>query len=209
MIALFLALDSASALSLPEVETSLIAYATEECEAEQVEVKWLGLSPGLPGGPDAVFHWTGSPCQSRPSLKLTVVENQSPVGVWRFRPALSVWIKVPVAAEAVPVGGLVRFDSGLALIQNVQGEVVTEGSWVARVAIQKGEPLTRRSLRVQPDILKGTRVRIEAQHGALSVSADGKLMEDAFIGKPVRVLNLATRTTQSGRLVASDRVVLN
>jgi len=209
MIALFLALNSASALSLPEVETSLIAYATEECEAQQVEVKWLGLSPDLPGGSDSVFHWSGSPCHSRPTLKLTVVENELPVGVWRFRPALNVWIEVPVAAEAIPVGSLVKAAPGVALIQNIQGQVVSDGAWIARVALRKGEPLTQRKLRVQPDIPKGSRVRIEAQHGALSVSADGKLMEDAFIGKPVRVLNLATRTTQRGRLVASDRVVLN
>jgi hypothetical protein len=209
MIALFLALNSASALPLPEVEASLIAYATKKCDAERVEVNWLGLLAELPGGPDSVFHWAGSPCQSRPALKLTAVENGVPVGVWRFRPSLNVWINVPVAAVNAFVGDLVQFEPGVVLVQDAQGELATEGSWVARVAIEKGEVLTQRKLSLRPDRLKGTRVRIETQYGSLSVSADGKLMEDAFFGKAVRVLNLATRTTQKGRLLTNGRVVLN
>jgi flagella basal body P-ring formation protein FlgA len=209
MMGFLLALGSASALSLPEVEASLVAYATSFCSAEKVDVKWLGLGAALPGGPKASFHWLGSPCQSRPKLKLTVVENGVPVGVWHFRPALDVWINVPVAAESVSAGEAVTSEEGLVRIQDVQGDLAGDGVWVARVSLKKGEALTRRVLKIQPDSVKGSRVRIETRQGPLTVSADGRLMEDAFVGKSVRVLNLATKSTQKGRLVALNRVVLN
>jgi len=209
MIGVLLVLGSASALSLPEVEASLVAYATASCSAEKVDVTWLGLRAELPGGSKASFHWSGSPCQSRPKLKLTAVENGVPVGVWHFRPALDVWINVPVAAQSASAGEPVKSEDGMVRIQDVQGDLAGEGVWIARVALEKGEALTRRVLRIRPDSAKGSRVRIESRQGPLTVSADGRLMEDAFVGKSVRVLNLATKSTQKGRFLALNRVVLN
>ena len=49
MIGLWLILNSASALSLPEVEAALVDYTLSECQAERVSVGWLGLSGQLPG----------------------------------------------------------------------------------------------------------------------------------------------------------------
>ena len=209
MTGLWLILSSASALSLPEVEAALVDYTRLECQAERVSVAWLGLSGELAGGDGAELRWSGSPCQSRPSLKLTAVEQGHPVGTWRFRPALDIWLEVPVAAEDFRIGDRVVTEEGLVRIQDVKGKPVGEGIWLARVAISAGEALTERVLRAMPDSPKGSRVRIESQHGLLTVAADGRLMEDAFFGKEVRVLNLATRNTQRGRLVASDRVLLN
>jgi hypothetical protein len=209
MIGFLLALGSASALSLVEVENSLVAYATKVCSAEKVEVTWLGLRTELVGGEHAKFHWSGSPCQSRPNLKLTAVEDGIPVSTWRFRPALDVWLNVPVSAQDTAIGEVVRAEAGLVRIQDIHGEFPGEGVWVARVGLEKGEPLIQRVLRHQPDTPKGARVRIESNHGPLTVSAEGRLMEDAFVGKPVRVLNLVTRVTHSGRLVAQNRVVLS
>ncbi len=209
MIGFLLALGSSSALSLSVVEASLVDYATSSCSAEKVDVIWLGLGADLPGGPEASFHWLGSPCQSRPKLKLTAVENGVPVGVWHFRPALDVWINVPVAAQSVSAGEAVKSEHGLVRIQDVQGDLAGDGVWLARVSLKKGEALTRRVLKAQPDSAKGSRVRIESRKGPLTVSADGRLMEDAFVGKSVRVLNLATKSTHKGRFVALNRVVLN
>lgn len=209
MISFLLALGSASALSLVEVENSLVEYATQACSAEKVEVSWLGLRADLAGGADAVYHWSGSPCQSRPNLKLTAVEDGIPVATWRFRPALNVWLSVPVSAQDTAIGEVVHAEPGLVRIQDLHGEFPGEGVWIARVGLEKGEPLTQRVLRHRPDSPKGARVRIESKHGSLTVSADGRLMEDAFFGKPVRVLNLVTRATHKGRLVAENRVVLN
>jgi len=209
MIGLWLILNSASALSLPEVEAALVEYTMAECQADSVSVGWLGLGGQLQGGDGADLRWSGSPCQSRPTLRLTVVEQGERVGSWQFRPALDIWITVPVASSDVVAGDLVPVESGLARVHEVRGETVGEGTWIAKVNLSKGEVLTTRVLRAQPDSPRGSRVRIEAKRGALTVAAEGRLMEDAFFGEEVRVLNLATRRSQKGRLVTLDTVQLN
>ena len=206
MIGVLLALNSASALSMPEVEASLEAYAKEACEASDVSVTWLGLSDSLPGTEDAQLHWSGNPCQSRPLLKLRAVEGHQLLGSWRMRPALDIWTVFPVATSDSSVGEVVSSRLEPVLLQNIRGVEVGEGTWVARVSLKEGEPLTDRVLRRRPDSDRGSVVRIEIIHGALSIGADGRLMEDAFVGDDVRVLNLATRSTHTGRLVAHNRV---
>ena len=206
MIVLLLGLTTASALSMPEVEASLEAYAKESCQASDVQVTWLGLSNMLPGGQNAELHWTGNPCQSRPLLKLKAVEGHQLLGSWRMRPALDIWKPFPVAASDAAVGELVSTRVEPVLLKEIRGQQVGEGTWVARVALSEGDPLTDRVLRRRPDSARGSVVRIEVRQGALTIAADGRLMEDAFVGEDVRVLNLATRSTQRGRLVAQSRV---
>ena len=208
MIAFLLALGSVSALSLPEVESSLADYATESCSAKKVDVSWLGLSESLPGDSGAKLLWSGDPCQSRPMLKLRAVEDGILIGSWRFRPALEIWKEVKVAANDAAQNEPVEAISGLARISEIQGAEVGEGSWIARTPIKAGQPLTDRVLKRSPDSDRGSMVRIEARIGSLVVGADGRLMEDAFIGEEVRVLNLATRSTQRGRFLANNRVAL-
>ena len=208
MIGLFLTLGAVSALSLPEVESSLVNYASQSCGAEKVEVSWLGLSDSLPGGSESKLIWSGDPCQSRPMLKLRAVEQGELVGSWRFRPALEIWKSVPVAAEDYRPDDPVRIETGLARLADIQGNPVGEGAWLARVPISSGDALTDRVLRRAPDSQRGSTVRVEARVGALVVGADGRLLEDAFLGEEVRVLNLATRSTQRGRFVVGNRVVL-
>jgi hypothetical protein len=208
MMSLFLTLGTVSALSLPEVESSLVDYAVQSCGAEKVEVSWLGLSASLPGASESKLIWSGNPCQSRPMLKLRAVEQGQLVGSWRFRPALDIWKKVPVAAADYAPDQKVDSVSGLVRLSDIQGNSVAEGAWLARVSISSGEALTDRVLRRAPDSVRGSSVRVEARAGALVVGADGKLLEDAFLGEEVRVLNLATRSTQRGRFTAGNRVVL-
>jgi hypothetical protein len=208
MIGLFLTLGTVSALSLPEVESSLVDYASEACGAEKVEVSWLGLSESLSGGSESKLIWSGDPCQSRPMLKLRAVEQGELIGSWRFRPALEIWKKTPVAADDYGPDQRVTFETGLVRLADIQGNPVGEGAWLSRVAISSGEALTDRVLRRAPDSERGSSVRVEARAGALVVGADGRLLEDAFLGEEVRVLNLATRSTQRGRFTSGNRVVL-
>ena len=175
MIGLFLTLGAVSALSLPEVESSLVNYASQSCGAEKVEVSWLGLSDSLPVAPESV-DLVRDPCQSRPMLKLRAVEQGELAGSWRFRPALEIWKSVPVAAEDYRPDDPVRIETGLARLADIQGNPVGEGAWPARVPISSGEALTDRVLRRAPDSQRGSTVRVEARVGALVVGADAEAL---------------------------------
>ena len=206
---LTLLFSTPTALDLQEAERSLASYAKVQCDAEKVSVSWLGLSDRLPGEAGMSFHWTGNPCQSKPVLRVRGVVNGARVGTWQVRPGLDIWKRVPVASSDTKKGHKVVPDQGLVLIQNVRGITVGQGNWVAAKDLEAGEPLTDRVVRLKPDSLKGSVVRVESTSGSLTVASDGRLMEDAFLNSEVRVLIFATRTMHTGRLVASNKVVLH
>ena len=206
---LVLFFSSPAALDLREAEASLTGYVQTQCDAEKVTVSWLGLSELLPGGEGVVFHWTGNPCQSKPVLRARAIENGTLVGTWRVRPGLEIWKRVPVASVDTSKGQKISSKQGLARIQDIRGTSIGQGSWVALKDVVAGEPLTDRVARVKPDSFKGSVVRVESTKGSLTVASDGRLMEDAFLDSDVRVLILATRTMHTGRLVASNKVVLH
>jgi len=205
---LTLLFGSTAGLDMQEAERSLTTYAKSQCDAEKVSVSWLGLSDRLPGKVGMSFHWTGNPCQSKPVLRVRGVENGTLIGTWRIRPGLDIWKQVPVAAADTQKNQKVVAEKGLVLVQDIRGIPVGQGNWVAAKDLEAGEPLTDRVVRLKPDSLKGSVVRVESSSGSLTVASDGRLMEDAFLNSDVRVLILATRTMHKGRLVASNKVIL-
>ena len=58
------------------------------------------------------------------------------------------------------------------------------------------------SVRTAPDARSGDDVTVLVESGALRIQAPGRLMEDATLGEPVRVSNLATGAVMTGALVS-------
>jgi len=79
----------------------------------------------------------------------------------------------------------------------VRGEPIDhpEG-YIATRNLSSGRPVTTSEVMKKPDALEGTSVLIVYSSGGLNVSTTGDLMEDAYIGKNVRVKN-----TSSGKIV--------
>ena len=186
------------------LEASLSHYVEQQCEAEQVDIEWMGLDPEmLPED----WHWKGDPCRSRPNLFLSVVDNHQLQRRMMVRPSLTIWVEVPVAAESTPMGQLVKTESGRIKIKDLVGDPVGE-AWRARVFIPKGTPVTTAVVAPIPDATNGSEIKLIVKVRSLVISAEGRLMEDASIGEDVRVRNHATGQVVSGVLRDSGTVVI-
>ena len=124
------------------------------------------------------------------------------------RPYITAWQTLPVAAAAVGAGEMVTAAQGRVSCVRLRGEqpVDPNKNWQARVDLDAGAPLTTARVRLMPDAVSGTTVRIAAGVNGLLVVAPGVLSEDAFVGASVRVVNLATHVQLVGIYGEDGRV---
>ena len=180
---------------------SLVSWVAEVCGAAEVELLWLGVDEDWIA-PDDALYWRGQPCRERPTLQLTVLRDGALLARRTLRPGLAVYVEVPLAIADTEAGELVRTAPGRALVQDLRGEPVGEGRWRARGHLDSGEPVTTARVEPMPDVLSGTAVTVVVHRGGLVVRAPGRLLEDAEIGRPVRVVNDATKVALEGVLTA-------
>jgi flagella basal body P-ring formation protein FlgA len=183
---------------VPAIEQSLIVYATESCDAEAVRVTWLGIDPNKAMGR---HHWEGDPCRANPALRLVTETARLSI-----RPRLEITVELLVAQDDVDAGEPVTWTVGHASLGAVIGTPVAAGDWVARIHLDKGDPLTAAVVTEPLDARAGTEVTLWVSRGVLRVSASGKLLTDGRVGQTVRVSNLATGKPVSGTLVDSANV---
>ncbi len=172
-----------------------------------VEVRELGLSAEWLAQ-DADWVVDLPVAQTRFAGATPVVLRQ---GATRFplRPRVVTYAEIPVAASSVKSGEPVVLATARIASDRLRSEEpVPAGAWVARVAIAAGEPVTTARARRAPDLADGADVKVLAGAGPLRVAAPGKLMEDAYVGAPVSVLNLATRAVLHGTYRGEHVVVL-
>jgi flagella basal body P-ring formation protein FlgA len=195
-------------LDLPPTEalqSSLVSYVQEECAAEEVEVGWIGLDPNIL--PEGEFVWQGDPCRSRPNLFLSVIRDHTIARRLTLRPSLTIWVEAPVAGKDTPAGTPVQPIMGRVKLNKLVGDPVHE-KWQARVFIAKGDPITTAVVNPIPDALNGTEIKLIVNVRTIVISAEGRLLEDGFIGDQVRVRNHATGNVMTGLLNDSGTVVL-
>lgn len=78
---------------------------------------------------------------------------------------------------------------------------------ITKQIVNEGELLKRSVLREPPDIPRGDRVTVKLVSGDLVVMTDGKLKEDGFIGKKVKVFCVTTGKLVYG-IVQSPQLVM-
>ena len=76
----------------------------------------------------------------------------------------------------------------------------------ARVVLYAGHPVLAEHVGPPAVIERNQIVKLVYQNGSLSIETDGRSLERAAIGEPVRVMNLASRTTVSGWVTKDGRV---
>ena len=172
---------------------------------EDVKVQRLGIS-----GAPADATWTVALPQGRCWGGITVrLDGTTPDGKVRHYTSyatISAWDQVPVADQAVEPGGAVGFHLERQQLDLLSGEPVSEGRWRARVNLHAGEPLVQGRVEPMPDALEGSPVELRVTAGALHIKAPGQLKADAWVGRPVEVMNLATHTVITGIYEAEGRV---
>lgn len=77
---------------------------------------------------------------------------------------------------------------------------------IATRALAAGQPINRLHVRTARAVMRDSGVKVVFNRPGISLAGSGKALEDGNVGEMVRVLNLATRTTLSGQVVA-DGVV--
>lgn len=99
---------------------------------------------------------------------------------------------VSVADEAVP-GALSRPDEAIGL--------------EARVSIYAGRPIRREDLSAPAMVERNQLVTLGYSRGGLQIRAEGRALGRGAVGETIRVMNLASRTTVTGR-IGPDGTVL-
>jgi flagellar basal body P-ring formation protein FlgA len=182
-----------------------------------VEVPFLGMGRALSCPDGARIEVTPTKGEAWRGVSDLTVTGIGADGVscdrLRIRPRVEIWMDVPVAAAAVAAGQAVPVRAGRVLRSRLRGAPVSmsavsagAGNLEAKVPLAEGEPVTVLVVRTAPDARSGDDVTVLVQAGALRIKAPGRLMEDAALGQPVRVANLATGAVMTGALVAPGLV---
>ena len=92
-------------------------------------------------------------------------------------------------AEAAVPGGLASIEDAVGL--------------EAKIALYPGRPILMRQLRAPALVERNAMVRMSYVSGPLRIVTDGRALDRAGAGEPVRVMNLASKQTVTG-VVAAD-----
>ncbi|WP_333827059.1 flagellar basal body P-ring formation chaperone FlgA [Pararhodobacter sp.] len=79
----------------------------------------------------------------------------------------------------------------------------------ARVTLYAGRPVPLGSLTEPALVERNQLVSIIFQHGGLEIRADGRALGRGGAGESIRIMNLASRNTVSGRVAAPGIVVVH
>lgn len=181
----------------PELAVREAIAARVGAPLADVELVDLGVS-GLPAEVDwrvdlpAVGPWWGT-------VPL-VIRSADGARRYAVRARVTVWQELPVAAKPAAAGEPVEVHLARLPRERLRGEAPVDPSarWEARVDLPAGAPVTTLRARPRPDGEEGTLVTIVAGTDRLRVAANGRLGEDAFVGRPVRVANLDTHALLVG-----------
>lgn len=93
-------------------------------------------------------------------------------------------------------------------IPNALGEVADAVGLEARVAIYAGRPISAADLGPAAIIDRNQIVSLAYQSGALAILTEGRALSRGGVGDVIRVMNLASHSTVSGRVSADGTVLV-
>lgn len=205
MTTLALALASVAAAADPASVVAAAVAARAGVPLGDVTVQAIAL-------PDAAWSVElpdlGSLCGGTPVVLRATVDGR-PVR-HSVRAAVDVLREVPVAARDTAAGEEVALSTARVSCDRLRTERPADPAtaWVARTALRAGDPVTTARVRPRPDARDGADVALWAGTDHVRVTAPGRLSGDAFVGERVHVINLATRTQQTGIYQADGTVRL-
>lgn len=95
-----------------------------------------------------------------------------------------------------------------AAIPNALGELSDAVGLEARVAIYAGRPILAADLGAPAVVDRNQIVQLAYQSGALAILTEGRALARGGVGDVIRVMNLASRSTVSGRISANGTVLV-
>ena len=176
-----------------------------------VEVEWVGYAASVPCAETAnvwIDTLPGEQYRGQTNVRVTFTDETGMCGKASIPVRVAMWSEVPVAASSTSSGEVVEIVSRRVSLSEIRGVIVDpeQGPWISVGSLRKGDPVTHRRVKRQPVATVGETVQIVAEFGPLIVSAEGRMLADAFLGDDVRVANLATDAVVQGVLIAPGRV---
>lgn len=188
------------------LEESLSDYVAERCQAEEVEILWLGLDASR-FDVSGRASWEGDPCRAHPQLTL-IWSVAGDFDRYTVRPRIEARVFSLVAPGPVARGERLVGVPGTTSLSLRGQRPWTGGEAVALVALSAGEPLTEANVAPPFDAKAGSIVKVIVRAGALEVYAEGRLLVDARAGDRVTVQLSSTGATLRGLLLPSGEVSL-
>ncbi|MHA3914355.1 flagellar basal body P-ring formation chaperone FlgA [Halovulum sp. GXIMD14793] len=111
-----------------------------------------------------------------------------------------------IANRAIPAKSVITETDVALTDQTIPGayrSIVDAVGLEARVSIYPGRPVRMGDLGPPAIVERNDIVKLRFVSGALTIEAEGRAMERAGIGDFIRVMNLSSRTTITGRVTES------
>lgn len=115
-----------------------------------------------------------------------------------------------VAARTIPAQATIAAEDLMLVDAEIPGALTAAAAAIgleARVAIYPGRPVRAADIGPPAVVERNAIVTLVFQTGSLSIRAEGRALARAGAGERVRVMNLASKTTVTGR-VALDGTIL-
>jgi flagella basal body P-ring formation protein FlgA len=117
-----------------------------------------------------------------------------------------------VATQVIRAASVIGPEHVALVPAEIAGALADPGEAVgheARVTIYPGRPVRAGDLRAAALVERNQIVPLVFRHGGLTILAEGRALERGAAGDVIRTLNLASRSTVSGRVNADGEVVVN
>ena len=206
------AVARADTLTVEEVRLHLQDFARDRLPPSVLDVTVEDLSLDEPQVVDGIASLRIRPGANedfigRVALLLDVVSENHVVATrnvsFRVRGEVPVWtVAVPLQRgqriDGSSLGGDVRDLDSLPADAILQGEVIADSDAARNLAV--GTVLCRSMLDRRPDLPRHAQARIVLSNGVLTVTCAGEMMQDGFVGEPVRARCGRTAKVITGEL---------
>ena len=126
----------------------------------------------------------------------------------RFTIYPEIYTELFVTQQSVGASQDVLYKKERSRYDKIDGQPVGAGKWIAIKSIGSGVPITTNNVREKPLVNDGSNVKVILLSGNIKIHSTGKLLEDGYKNKPVRVL-LSTGKRVEGLLEDENTVVIH
>lgn len=117
---------------------------------------------------------------------------------------------VLAAARTLPAGTIITasdlraVDGGRAGLSDPSAAIGMQ----TRITIYEGRPLHASMLQPPRLVNRNQMLRLVFQHGALRIETEGRALDDAAAGDAIRVMNMASRTAVTARVMPDGTAIV-
>jgi flagella basal body P-ring formation protein FlgA len=116
-----------------------------------------------------------------------------------------------VAARTLPAGSVIGAGDVMLVDADIPEALTSVAAAVgqeARIAVYAGRPIRSRDLGAPTLVERNALVTLVYRSGGLTIIAEGRALDRAGEGETIRAMNLASKSTVSGRVSADGTIIV-